>query len=448
MKPSILSKLIWSLCLLFVFGVNSAQQAQKKILITNVHIFNGIDEKISSGNILIEGKMIKQISSTEIQLDSGADVEIIDGGGGYLIPGLIDAHAHVMIESLPKEQALMANYAFINLFAAHSAEKMLMRGFTTIRDLGGGAITLARSIDMGIVKGPRIYPSGAFISQTGGHGDFGLPNDVPKKIGDQSYQERMGMTALADGPDQVLLRVREQLREGASQIKLMAGGGVSSDYDPLDVTQYTVAEFKAATDAAKNWGTYVTVHAYTPDAIRKAIEGGVACIEHGQLLDEATVKMMGEKGIWWSLQPFLDDEDAVPFPEGSPNRLKQLETTKGTDNAYALAKKYKIKTAWGTDTLFDPKLAEKQGKQLAKMVRWYTPYEVLKMGTSTNAELLRMSGKRNPYQAGNLGEIKVGAYADLILVNGNPIENIDLIANPDENFKIIMKDGIVYKNTL
>jgi imidazolonepropionase-like amidohydrolase len=254
--------------------------------------------------------------------------------------------------------------------------------------------------------------------------------------------------AIADGVDQVLLRAREQLRQGATQLKLMAGGGVASNYDPLDVTQYSEAEFKAAVSAAENWGTYVTVHAYTPDAMQKAVNAGVKCIDHGQLADEATAKLMAEKGTWWSLQPFLDDEDANAYPEGSANRKKQIEMSSGTDNAYKLARKYNIKTAWGTDCLFDAKAAVKQGKKLAKLSRWYTPYEILKMATSTNAELLAMSGKRSPYQDGKLGEISEGAYADLIIVNGNPLENIKLVEDPENNFKLIMKDGRIYKNTL
>ncbi|NUG13185.1 amidohydrolase family protein, partial [Acinetobacter seifertii] len=381
-----------------------------------------------------------------INLDD--NVKIINGQGKYVIPGLIDNHAHLMFESIPQQLALASNAAYINLFAANAAEKQLLRGFTTVRDMGGGALALAKAIDNKLVTGPRVFASGAFISQTGGHGDFGLPTDVPRKIGELSYVERNDMAAIADGADQVLIRSREQLRQGATQLKLMAGGGVSSNYDPLDVSQYTTAEFKAAVDAASNWGTYVTVHAYTPHAIKTAIDAGVKSIEHGQLADENTAKLMAEKGVWWSLQPFLDDEDAIPFPEGSANRKKQLEMTKGTDNAYKLAKKYHIKTAWGTDCLFDPVLAQKQGKQLAKMVRWFTPYEVLKMATYDNAQLLYLSGKRNPYQDGKLGEISEGAYADLILVDGNPLENIRLVENPDVNFKIIMKDGYIYKNTL
>jgi len=227
----------------------------------------------------------------------------------------------------------------------------------------------------------------------------------------------------------------------------MAGGGVASSMDPLDVTQYTVPELRAAVEAAENWGTYVTVHAYTPRAVRQSIEAGVKCIEHGQLLDDATAKLMANKGIWWSLQPFLDDDDAIPFSEGSANRAKQIEMTNGTDTAYKLAKKYKIKTAWGTDTLFDPTLATKQGKQLTKMVRWYTPFEALKMATADNGELLALSGLRSPYP-GKLGVVQEGALADLLLVDGDPLANINLIADPAKNLLIIMKDGKIYKNTL
>jgi imidazolonepropionase-like amidohydrolase len=226
----------------------------------------------------------------------------------------------------------------------------------------------------------------------------------------------------------------------------MAGGGVASSYDPLDVTQYSVPELRAAVEAAENWGTYVTVHTYTPRAVRQAIEAGVKCIDHGQLLDDATAKLMAEKGIWWSLQPFIDDRPS-PFPEGSPNRAKQLAMFKGTDYAYAMAKKFNIKTAWGTDNLFDAALAATQGAQLAKMVRWYTPAEVLKMATADNGELLALSGLRSPY-AGKLGVVAEGALADLLLVEGDPIADIKLITDPAKNFLVIMKDGKIYKNTL
>lgn len=224
----------------------------------------------------------------------------------------------------------------------------------------------------------------------------------------------------------------------------MAGGGVSSSYDPLDVTQYSVAELRAAVEAAENWGTYVTVQAYTPRAVRQAIEAGVRCIDHGQLLDEATAKLMAEKGIWWSLQPFVDDGRS-PYPEGSPNRKKKLEMFGGTNTAYALAKKHGIRTAWGTDTLFDATAAAMQGTQLADMVRWYTPAEVLKMATSVNAELLALSGLRSPYP-GQLGVVKEGALADLLLVDGDPLADLKLLADPAKRLLVIVKDGKVCKD--
>jgi imidazolonepropionase-like amidohydrolase len=441
-------KVLYILLALIVAPGLYAQNATKNsVLIRNVRIFDGKSAQTAEGHILVQDDLIKTISKGEITV--GDDVRIIDGKGMFAMPGLIDAHVHLLFESVGQQQALFLDFAMLNFIAARAAEKQLLRGFTTVRDLGGGALTLAKAIDMGLVNGPRVFPSGAFISQTGGHGDFGFPTDVPRKIGGElSYAERNGVVALADGADQVLLRAREQLRQGATQLKLMAGGGVSSNYDPLDVTQYTVEEFRAAAQAAKNWGTYVTVHAYTPDAVRTAIEGGVTCIDHGQLLDEPTMKLMAEKGIWLSLQPFLDDEDANRQPEGSVNRAKQLEMSAGTDQAYRLARKYGVKTAWGTDALFDAKQAVKQGKKLAKMKRWYSPFEILKMATYDNAQLLALSGKRSPYQKGKLGELSEGAYADLILVDGNPLNDIDLVADPERNFKLIMKGGKIYKNTL
>jgi imidazolonepropionase-like amidohydrolase len=331
--------------------------------------------------------------------------------------------------------------------AARQAEATLMRGFTTVRDLGGPVFGLKRAIDEGVVRGPRIYPSGAFISQTSGHGDFRFSFELPRQPGGPlSHSEMEGIAAIADSPDEVRLRAREQLRHGASQIKLMAGGGVASPYNPIESTQYTEPEIRAAVEAAENWGTYVTVHAYTPRAIRQAIAAGVKCIEHGQLIDEPTAELLADKGIWWSLQPFLDDEDASPMTNPI-SRQKALEVFAGTDNAYKLARKYNIKTAFGTDILFDAKLTNRQGAILAKLTRWYEPAQLLKMATADNGELMALSGFINPYP-GKLGVVQEGALADLLLVDGNPLENIQLIADPAKNFLVIMKDGVIYKDTL
>ncbi|CAM5187258.1 hypothetical protein BTHI11S_02068 [Bosea thiooxidans] len=233
---------------------------------------------------------------------------------------------------------------------------------------------------------------------------------------------------------------------GRLPIKLTAGGGVSSPFSPVDVTTFTEPELRAAVEAAENWGTYVAAHAFTPDAIQKAIAAGVKVIEHGMLMDEATAKLIAEKGVWLSLQP-LPEALKLGFPVGSVQRTKAEQVWPGIARAYAFAKKYKIKTAWGTDVLFSQALAQQQGAILASLARWYTPAEALIMATSTNAELLELSGKRNPYP-GKLGVVEQGALADLLLVDGNPLENIELVADPAKNFKIIMKDGVIYKNAL
>ncbi len=221
---------------------------------------------------------------------------------------------------------------------------------------------------------------------------------------------------------------------------------MSSPHSPLDVTTFTEPELRAAVEIADNWGTYVAAHAFTSHAIRKAIAAGVKCIEHGFLMDEETAKLMAEKDIWLSLQP-LPELLRQGFREGSVERAKADEVWPGIARSYELAKKYKIKTAWGTDVLFSRALAQQQGAILASLTRWYTPAEALSMATGTNAELLALSGPRNPYP-GKLGVIEEGALADLLLVEGNPLENIDLVADPANNFKIIMKDGVIYKNTL
>jgi imidazolonepropionase-like amidohydrolase len=438
--------------LLSVIGLAAPGAAARDIqpttvLFENVRVFDGTSDALSERlNVLVHGNRIEKISPAPIATDRSAMTRIIRGEGRTLMPGLIDAHTHIMFATVPQLAVLSGDVGFLNVAATRAAEDMLMRGFTSIRDLGGPVFGLKRGIDLGLVPGPRIWPSGAFISQSGGHGDFRLPNELPAAPGSFSFSERSGAAAIADSPDAVRMRVREQLALGASQIKLMAGGGVASSFDPLDVTQYTVPELRAAVEAAENWGTYVTVHAYTSRAVRQAIEAGVKCIDHGQMLDEATVRLMARNGTWWSLQPFVDTGRS-PYPEGSANRRKQLEMYAGTDTAYALAKKHKLKIAWGTDTLFSAETAATQGAQLAGMVRWFTPAEALRIATSGNAALLALSGPRSPYE-GKLGVVEEGALADLLLVDGNPLENIELVADAERNFLVIMKDGRIYKNAL
>ena len=417
-------------------------------LFQNVRIFDGRSAAISApSNVLVKDGIIARISESPIAVDANAKVRTIAAGGRVLMPGLIDAHWHAFMAATPQMVLMTADPNYLHLLAARQAEATLMRGFTTVRDLGGPVFGLKRAIDEGVVIGPRIFPSGAFISQTSGHGDFRFAFEVPRTLGGPlSHSEVEGIAAIADSPDEVRLRSREQLRHGASQIKLMAGGGVASPYNPIELTQYTEPEIRAAVEAADNWGTYVTVHAYTPHAIWQAIAAGVKCIEHGQLIDEPTAKLLADKGIWWSLQPLLDDEDAPPLAN-PVSQQKALVVFAGTDNAYKLAKKYNVKTAFGTDILFDARLTTRQGAILAKLIRWYAPAEVLKMATADNGSLMALSGFINPYP-GKLGVVEEGAIADLLLVDGNPLENMKLVADPDRNFLIIMKGGTIYKDTL
>ncbi|WP_211194267.1 metal-dependent hydrolase family protein [Pyxidicoccus fallax] len=418
------------------------------VLLQNARIFDGRGGTLSApSSVRVRGSLIERISTAPIPPEDGAGTPVIDCGGRVLMPGLIDAHWHSMFAVLPVTVAMTADIGYVNLVAGRNAERTLLRGFTTVRDLGGPVFGLKRAIDEGLVAGPRIYPSGAFISQTGGHGDFRMLSELPRDgSGPLSYTEQMGAAAIADTPDEVRLRAREQLMRGASQLKLMAGGGVSSQYDPLDATQYTGPELRAAVEAAENWGTYVTVHAYTPKAIQQAIAAGVRCIDHGQLADEPTVKLMKERDVWWSLQPFLDDADATPMPDEA-RRAKQREISAGTDRAYALAKKHGVRLAWGTDVLFEPRLAERQGARLAKMARWFTPAQVLRMATGDNAALLALSGPRNPYP-GTLGVIEEGALADLLVLSGDPLEDLRLFEDPEKNLLLIMKDGVLFKDRL
>jgi len=414
----------------------------------NVRVFDGKGGQLSSPSyVLVRGNRIERISPTPIPTDRRADTIVIDGGGRTLMPGLIDMHWHAMLVRPTPAAAMTADVGYLNLVAGDEATDTLMRGFTTVRDLGGPVFGLKRAIDEGIVAGPRIYPSGAVITVTSGHGDFRELYELPRVLGGPpARMESLGASMVADSPDEVRVRTREQLMLGATQIKLTGGGGVASPHSPLDVVTFTEPELRAAVEAAGNWGTYVAVHAYTPAAIHRAIAAGVKCIEHGHLMDDATARLMAQQGIWLSIQPF-PEEIASVFPRGSFEWEKAHEVLAGTDTAYALAKKYKLKTAFGTDILFSPALAKLQGALLARLARWYTPAEALVMATGTNAELLALSGKRNPYP-GKLGVVEEGALADLLLVDGNPVENLNLVADPARNFVVIMKDGKIHKNTL
>lgn len=447
MKINLLATYTSSCCIVFLFFLNASfsQSIKKDILIQNVTIFDGKNEKLSPNNyVLISGNTITSI--TKVSPEITDNLEVIDGSNKTLIPGLIDVHVHMIFGALSMSDMMDPNLNPSSLLEKVSpqSKNMLLRGFTSVRDVGGPTFQLKQFIDEGKILGPRIWPSGAMISQTSGHGDLRLPEERSRRFfGPISKAENFGATFIADGTSEVLTAVRENLRFGASHIKLMAGGGTSSAYDPVDVTQYTLEEMKAAVEAAEDWGTYVTVHAYTPRAVRKAIEAGVKCIEHGQLLDVSTLKLIKKKKIWLSCQYLIESSDDM----SELRKEKRKPVLDGQKMLWPLAKKMKVKLAWGTDFLFEPWLNEEQNSYLLKLKEWFTPYEILKMATYDNAQLLKLSGNRSPYK-GTLGIIEKDALADVILVNGNPLNDIDLIGNPETNFLVIIKDGVVVKDLL
>jgi imidazolonepropionase-like amidohydrolase len=415
------------------------------ILFRNLLLFDGTSTALRGGqSVLVEGNRIKLIATGEASPPEGA--RVIDCGGRVMMPGLIDAHWHAIFAALPVSAVFSADIGYVLLAASAEAERTLMRGFTTIRDLGGPSFSLKQAIDDGLLPGPRIYPSGAMITTTGGHVDFRPLSDLPRSPGGPlSYAERTGGANIADSAEEVRLRVREQLLQGASQIKLVGGGGVASPRTTLDMLTFSEPEFRAGVEAAADRNTYVAVHAYTPAQIQRAVAAGVQSIEHGHLMDDATARLMAEKDIWLSTQPFLAEEDAPPLTGQS--RINLLQMIAGTKRVYALAKEHKIKTAFGTDLLFSTAITARQGLMLTHLTRWYGSVDILKMATSVNAELLAMSGSRNPYP-GKLGVIEEGALADLLVIDGNPIDDIALVASPEKSLMVIMKDGNIYKNAL
>jgi len=427
-------------------SLHAVEAQQKLLLLQDVKLIDHSSQSLTGPrHVLIRGNLIEKISDSPISLPD-ENLLKIDARGKTLIPGLIDAHVHLVFGALTMPQMMTSDLSeeFLLERVGQSAQKMLLRGFTSVRDVGGPIFPLKSAIDKGKLAGPRIWPSGATISQTAGHGDFRTPEEKSRRFfGIVSRAERYGATFIADGRDEVLTAVRENLRFGASQIKLMAGGGTSSAYDPVDVTQYTLDEMKAAVEAAEDWGTYVTVHAYTARAVRRAVEAGVRCVEHGQLLDEETIRLLAEKGVWLSLQNLVEDT-----PDMDPQRrIKRRPVIEGQTKVWPMAKKYGVKLAWGTDFLFEPDLNEQQNSFLLRLQKWFTNAEIIKMVTQDNAALLQLAGLRSPYP-GKLGVIEEGSMADMLLVDGDPLKDLKLLADPNKNFLLIVKDGQIFKNIM
>ncbi|GEA62110.1 hydrolase [Vibrio comitans NBRC 102076] len=421
---------------------------ESTILIKNVNIFDGVNEELTqNANVLIVDNLIKTISTQDITYDAA---QVINGDGRTMVPGLSDAHTHIMWTDDIEHLIYGAPEGWSGTLAAVNAGEMLQRGFTTIRDNGGPAFGLKQAIDENIIPGPRILPAGAFISQTSGHGDydkrmFYLSPHFTGQI-DKAYIR--GWAIIADGVPEVQKATRDVLRSGATHLKIFGSGSITGAHDPLDVVEYTYEELQAIVTEADKWGTYAAIHAYSDEGIQNAIKAGVKSIEHGLFASEETMKMMKKNDVWFSTQ-FLafsvSPETAGMTGDAVP---KYLQAQQGAQHGYERAKKMGVKMTFGTDILGSLTLHRMQNREFVARSKYFTPYEILKQATSLNAELFELSGERHPYKEGKLGVIQEGAYADLLLVNGNPLEDISILALPETNLALVMKDGVIYKDAI
>jgi len=423
-------------------------KTQGSVLFTNVNVFDGTSETLQDDmNVLVQGNLIKTISSEAIEVDRNTPV--IDGAGRTLTPGVIDAHAHMaFVESNPIGGMNDKPWDYQGAVMGHDAKLMLLRGFTTVRDACAKSSGLKLAIDLNRAEGPRILPSEACISMTSGHADFSSYNEPNSGLtGHVPLQAKLGHAYVVDGKDRVLSAVRQNFRKGASQIKMMADGGISSHYDPLGVIQFSPEELRAGVEEAERWGTYVLVHAFTDDAIRQAIEAGVKVIDHGPLMTEETVKLLQENDVWLSTQFRAGASSPDEFGLVGPSREKYIELQRNVPIMIAALHKYGIQPAFGSDFFGTIEKAALQSEEfIARLDAGYSSPEVMIQATSHTAKMLELAGERHPYQEGSLGVIEEGAYADILLVDGNPLEDASLMGQYEGKIILIMKDGRVYKN--
>jgi len=436
-------------CLLLSQAIIAAEKSVElpvQVLIKNVNIFDGKNTKLKMGqDILVEANLIKKIGKG---LKANSDATVIDGGGRVLTPGFIDAHTHIAL--IAPFDKLENEYTGVYVGAAggQMAENMLMRGFTSVRDAGGASIGIQRAIDDGWFAGPRIFSSGAFITQTSGHLDMSDRTSPHEHVGGHhSHAQQIGHYAAVDGKAEMLGAARQQFRNGATQLKLATNGGISAVYSPLDLDQFTDDELDAAAQTAKAFGSYFMVHAYYDNAVSRAIDFGAKSIEHGHMMTEKSVKKMAKNNVYLVVEALMSLSDGSP--DFTPEQSEKFALAKaGFMEMIKLAKKHKLKIALGSDTFLSKAAYDLQPLEWTARAKLFSSAEVMKQATSIGAELIEFSGERNRYREGPLGVIKEGAYADLVLVDGNPLKDVTLLSNPDKNLKIIMKDGKIYKNTL
>ena len=393
-------------------------------------IFDGVGEELLEGvEVLVERSRIVEVSDVPIRSETA---EVIDLQGRTLMPGLIDAHFHAnaaspdlgAVEHMPA--SLIAQHARVNL------EATLQRGFTTIRDAAGADYGLARAIEAGLIAGPRLFYSGHALTQTGGHGDFRSYESGPAVcscgLGARHF------STVADGVPEVRRAAREELRRGATQIKIMGSGGVSSPSDPISNLQYSEEEIRAAVWEARSWGTYVMAHVYTPEAIRRCVEFGVRSIEHANLIDAQTAAFAAERGAF--VVPTLATYESLARRGASLGLPKVSLDKLGTVRDVGVAsleilRSAGVKTGFGTDLL--GAMHDDQLTEFEIRARALPSAEILRQATSVNAALLGRSGE--------LGTVAAGALADLIVVDGDPIADLGVLSGQGERISLVMKGG-------
>jgi len=426
----------------------AAQEEESQVvLITNANVWDGTSDGLQNGmSVLVEGNLVTQIASS---IRAPSDATVIDAGGRTLIPGLIDMHSHLSIMEGMLDGRDSFDQMAMGAMTGNVMRSYLDQGFTATMDLGGNMLGVAKAVNLGRIPGPRIFPSGGFLSQTGGHGDTGRFND---ELGATNRLEEVDFAHIVNGRAEVLQAARHNFRAGATQIKIMGGGGVASEFDPLHATQFTLDEMKAAVEVAEDYGSFVTVHAYHDRSVNRAIDAGVRLIQHNFLVSEETIIRMQEEGVALSLQGWValvqfGDVDQITF--FSPDqKAKGKAVNQGARQMIEWAREHDLLIVSGGDMfgqLNGPMQAE---NLLIEETVGFTPVEILKHATSNAATVLSWTGGMNPYKYGSLGVIEEGAYADMILVDGNPLEDLSLIRDYANNFKLIMKDGQIWKNTL
>ena len=440
-----LKKLLIIFTAFIVSPVFADEAGAKLILIKNVNIFDGKNEKLSIGqDVMIEGNKISKIGK-DLKADEAATV--IDGEGRTLMPGLIDMHTHLMYRYGVSVMRSEFDAQAAGAAAMETLQLYMQMGYTTVRDVGGNSLGLAKNVAAGRLKGPRIYSSGGAISAISGHNDLAMFSEQP---GEDVFTRR-GDTLIVTGPIEAREATRKLIRGGASQIKIMVGGGVASDFDPLYADTMSEDEIRAIVDAAADFGTYACAHAYTDSSINRVLDAGGRCIEHGFLASEKTIKRMKKLGAVMSLQPyaaveiFKQPEKLAGFNEENIRKARQVRD--GADNMLKLVAKHNVDTFAGAD-LWQDGLISKTPEDMVIRKRWFSDIEILRQNTSYAAKWLAKSGTKNPYREGPLGVIKEGAYADMLLVDGNPVEDVSVMADWNNNIRLIVKDGEVYKNTL